>query len=468
MARSFISRALLIRILAAAAAGACLPFKMGQACAPTSPPPPTPTPWEPGQYVGAQATESETQGWQRCHSGHYNDWIGTHHATALETLKAIGQGTNPACIGCHTVGFGESGGYIDEATTPHLAGIQCENCHGPGRDHVTNVDDVNLRPPTDISSAVCGKCHKEVHHPTFEEWSSSGHAEVREHPADSFAEGSSLSSCGVCHSGDYRKAAFIEGQASVPEDLLLGKAREEMNAVTCVICHDPHKQTGNTASVNGEGEDYQLRYPEVASPVQSNKIADATNAARYNLCGQCHHSRGRVWTSTSRGTHHSVQANMYLGEMPLPDEDQTLLVPNTNTAHRFVPEQCVTCHMVAAEFVDELEPADSGHKFSVNMDGCSAVGCHPTPATAEADTQALQAKVEADLASFRSRLGDVSTWEYTSDGGPSDQSNISDEIKKIRFLIHWVETDGSRGVHNPEYTRTILTSIDTRLTALGK
>lgn len=465
MASQVFTKRLLVRVLGGFAGGFCLAFSMGQGCAPA--PPPTPPAPEPGQYVGAAASATETQGCQRCHSGHYNDWIATNHSKALETLKAIGQGTNPSCIGCHTVGFGEAGGYVDEATTPHLAGVQCENCHGAGRDHVNNVDSVAFRPPKSISSEVCGKCHNGTHHPTFDEWSSSLHAHVTAELAEEFIEGVNANSCGVCHSGDTRQRSLVEG-LTVTADFLKGRSHDELNAVECATCHNPHKRTGNAVFVRNAGRDYQLRYPEVASPAQSNSIADTTNPARFNLCGQCHHDRGRVWSDTSRSSHHSIQANFLVGEMPLPNNNQSLLVPNTNTAHRFVPKQCVTCHMYQEEFSDALPLAKSGHKFEVNMEGCSTVACHPTAESAESDLNTLQATVQAGLDEIHARLGDPSTWEYSSAGGPSDQTQVSDDVKKIRFLYYWVANDGSKGAHNPEYARKILTDAKARLSAIDK
>ena len=81
----------------------------------------------------------------------------------------------------------------------------------------------------------------------------------------------------------------------------------------------------------------------------------------------------------------------------------------------------------------------------------------------------LQAEVTAALADIATRLGDVSTWEYTSGGGPDadGQALLPDEIKQIRFLYHYVESDGSLGVHNPEYVRAILRKADELLTGLG-
>lgn len=412
-----------------------------------------------GKFLGAQACAL-------CHKKMHEDWSETRHAGALETLEAIGQGENAACLGCHTAGFGVAGGFVDRATTDALAGVQCENCHGPGLDHRSNVADSSMRPPVDIAASICGSCHNDAHHPTFEEWSESRHSEVT--LAERFAEGRSLTRCGVCHSGDFRQEYFVEGNKDTPDEFLFGVDPEDMNGTVCATCHDPHRKTGNAFGAE-EGHDIQLRYPQVAFPLPSDSVEDVTNPERFNLCGQCHHSRGRDWTATSRGPHGSVQANMYAGEMPIP-EGMESLVANERTVHAFVPKQCSTCHMQHKAFESEDDPAHTGHRFAVvDTVGCSTTGCHPSPEGAAADNTALQGEVTAALADIATRLGDVSTWEYSSGGGPDadGQALLSDEIKQIRFLYHYIDSDGSLGVHNPEYVRAILRKANELLTGLG-
>ena len=215
-----------------------------------------------------------------------------------------------------------------------------------------------------IAAAVCGKCHTTAHHPTFDEWSESPHRHVTEEVAEELEAGTNANSCGECHSGDARFAMKIEA-LTIAAAFLKGVHPEEQNGQTCAICHDPHERTGNAAAP-AAGMDYQLRYPQITNPEPTNDITTITTNARYGICGQCHRDRGRDWTGTSRGSHHSIQSNVYIGEMPI-KTGTALLVPNIRSAHRFVPEQCSTCHMHAE---------DSSPKR-----------CPPTPATTSNPTQ---------------------------------------------------------------------------------
>jgi len=68
-----------------------------------------------------------------CHYSKYRIWKHEKHALAFEILPQKYR-KDPKCLNCHTTGYGEATGYKD-ATTPQLAGITCESCHGPGSGH---------------------------------------------------------------------------------------------------------------------------------------------------------------------------------------------------------------------------------------------------------------------------------------------------------------------------------------------
>ena len=377
-----------------------------------------------------------------CHTGKHADWSGTLHEGAWETLNDAFNGTNPVCLPCHTVGFGEMSGYIDQATTPQLAGVQCENCHGAASDHV--FDPHGVQPAIDASAEVCGACHTGSHHPTYDEWSGTGHE---------FAfNNSHSSSCTGCH-------APLEPGSSHPT---LG--------VECAACHDSHAQTGNALAPE-PGRDYQLLYPEVVISAPSNFVDDATDPDRFGICGQCHHSRGRTWDSSSRGPHHSLQGNVLLGEMPMPaGSEGTPLVPNATGTHYTADLQCVTCHMYTAPH-DDGPPevvAVTGHTWEVNFETCNtAPGCHSTPSTAEAALTALQSFVDGELVALQARLGDPLLWQYSCCGGPPEgspgQVEVPEEVAKTRFMVSYLEGDGSLGAHNSGYVISILLEANTLL-----
>ncbi len=95
-------------------------------------------------FVGAEVCKE-------CHTQAYDKWMTTGHAHAFESLATgrenqiepvIDRSWDAECLACHVTGwhpqqaFRYESGFIDSMQTPHLLGNQCENCHGPGSDHV--------------------------------------------------------------------------------------------------------------------------------------------------------------------------------------------------------------------------------------------------------------------------------------------------------------------------------------------
>ena len=118
-------------------------------------------------YLGAEACKT-------CHVPQHAIWQISRHAGAVKTLEKVGKLFDPECLACHVVGL-NSGGFLSKAITPRLAGVQCENCHGPARAHSLNPK--ANRPGTDprrnagnsqrIGEPICRTCHVGSHSPTF-------------------------------------------------------------------------------------------------------------------------------------------------------------------------------------------------------------------------------------------------------------------------------------------------------------
>ena len=111
-------------------------------------------------YVSATAC-------QRCHEQEYLQWSATRHAFAYETLLKKERYFDAGCVSCHTTGFGYSTGFQIGDPDSMLKGVQCETCHGPGKQHVGNPKKSNIRSSADAS--LCLQCHDPKHSPGFSE-----------------------------------------------------------------------------------------------------------------------------------------------------------------------------------------------------------------------------------------------------------------------------------------------------------
>lgn len=120
-------------------------------------------------YAGAAACQS-------CHPQAFAKFSSSRHALALETLSAKGKAQDSECVACHVVGASLKGGFVSAKESPHLAGVQCENCHGPRKAHIQNP----MSHPADRPSVqkLCLECHNSQHSPKFEQglyWSKISH-----------------------------------------------------------------------------------------------------------------------------------------------------------------------------------------------------------------------------------------------------------------------------------------------------
>ena len=361
-----------------------------------------------------------------CHSEKHSHWSRTAHAKALDTLEAIGQDDNTVCLRCHTVGSGNEG-FVSREATPELAGVQCENCHGAAVEHVANPANASLRPTVDQSAALCGTCHTDPHHPTFDEWQLSKHAMALEGLRSS---GFTRDSCLECHSQDYRHA--IEEQREGKEVAIPTIATAQLS-IECVTCHSPH---------GGVAQDHQLRQPVI------------------NLCGGCH----TVEEATLGDSPHHPQFEMLTGTGVFQADGNVLMLTHFHSRLAAVDARaCAQCHVAQHEVEepDEGNPNVTGHTFnpfdeSITMHQASqytgCVNCH-TDGLANAFRTELQSDVTTRLDALAPRF-DSENDLFIDPASLSEAE--AQQLAIAKFNFQFIGADGSRGVHNPTLARGAL------------
>ena len=83
------------------------------------------------------------------------------HSKAWQTLTALDKEADRSCIGCHSIGFMQSGGYCKASEVDFRKDVQCESCHGPGSLHAQSGDKALIK--RTVPEAVCRSCHHVPH-----------------------------------------------------------------------------------------------------------------------------------------------------------------------------------------------------------------------------------------------------------------------------------------------------------------
>jgi hypothetical protein len=322
-----------------------------------------------GTYVGKASC-------QYCHSGGLAEvkaptWSKTAHASIF--TEGV-EGTNSdhyaaSCIGCHTVGYdtdgkADNGGFDDvmkklnwtfpvagkgqyDAVPPelkNLGDIQCENCHGPGSQHVKSGGNT-VEISVSQNSNTCAICHDApTHHIKQGEWVNSGHAVA---PRETDA------GCVGCHTGP----GFVATVAKQP-------VTAEYGAISCDTCHEPHGQTA--------GNPNAMHLVRTLTEVTLKDGTKITKGGTGMLCMNCHQARqnGPVYAATAAASsrfspHHGPQADMLAGTnaytygQKIPSGNHGTLVENS----------CAGCHMQTMAETDKAFTHMGGHTFSMAWDG---------------------------------------------------------------------------------------------------
>ncbi len=284
------------------------------------------------------ATNQTTCG--NCHVSHQRDWATSAHSGAFATLVGSGHATE-SCYGCHTVSergniaVGPAGWNRVQDSAYH--NVQCESCHGPGLNHVSEPDAPGNVPLAHLavsdSTASCASCHSGAHEPFVEEWAQSGHGSLVAVPQG-------RAECVGCHEG---KAVLKAWNAS--------SRYAEVNdptalPITCAVCHDPH----------GSPNSAQLRFSITSTDPQQ------------NLCMKCH-NRVASPPGGSRNAPHAPQGSVLLGEggyRPAGFAYDTSRIYTSHASERN-PRLCAGCHVNRYNVTDQLTGAftfnSTGHLF---------------------------------------------------------------------------------------------------------
>jgi len=101
---------------------------------------------------------------KKCHEVNYRNWLKTKHAKATQTIVSSPKYSQEECLICHSTGYGKIAEYSTVEEVPfYLQGVQCEACHGEGRQHLTGKGKVERR----VTLGTCRNCHTKDQSPTF-------------------------------------------------------------------------------------------------------------------------------------------------------------------------------------------------------------------------------------------------------------------------------------------------------------
>jgi predicted CXXCH cytochrome family protein len=356
-----------------------------------------------------------------CHVGKLAEWQGTAHSHAWADLQASGQATS-SCEACHATDalgnfVADSLVGFDGTHSARYEDVQCEACHGPGLQHVTNPDAsqplASMLVGTGLTNG-CGECHHTAQYPFLEEWSQSEHGMVT-HQSIAVNNGEP---CIDCHTGDGALRSWGIEVDYLEKDSL--GANDGHLAIVCAVCHDPHDATNEK----------QLRFP-ISVP----SVAD-------NLCMKCHHYRAVPDVTSSRGPM-SPQGPLLLGSAGWrsPDfgpADTTIHGTHASSANTRL---CATCHVARLPVTDASGAVvfnSTGHLFVAipcldatgkptaddtcdesqrSFDACTASGCHGSPDAARFAYDAATQRIDALVAEVNAMVAEVPASEFnTSDG----------------------------------------------------
>lgn len=88
------------------------------------------------------------------------------HSKAWKTLTDVHKDLDRNCIGCHSIGFMQKGGYCKATAVGSFKNVQCESCHGAGSLHAASGDKRLIK--RNVPEETCRGCHHVPHIESYE------------------------------------------------------------------------------------------------------------------------------------------------------------------------------------------------------------------------------------------------------------------------------------------------------------
>ena len=503
-----------------------------------------------GTYVGVQTCAG-------CHSGGvvfngksvpsiYPTFTNTPHASmfARGIDGLVSSHYSKSCISCHTLGydtnsFANNLGFDDlallnnwtfpsvltnnpsnwasmQANYPSVAGlanIQCENCHGPGNQHIFSQNVVGNTNAITVNYAAgdCAQCHDSLSgHFKSAEWNNSLHAAASRTPS-----GANRPQCVRCHTAPgFAGWATAGGMAMLnkyPTNIFWANSistnivaytgiapayttpanppNTAYYPITCQACHDPHDASNP----------HQLR---MGYNVTLSDGTMVTNAGAGGFCMECHNSRnGSVTNEMAKyplnqpnwaggvafGTHDSPQGDMLEGVNAITYGQNIPSAPHA----KVITDTCAGCHMqpvaatVVVNGVTNANPAFTlagGHTFKmsyINTNGVEVpvtdvcAPCHGTLTSFDLPAPdyigvgyslGIQTQVHMLLDKLSTLYPPTNYWadpnKYAADGkvktSLTTYTNMPAKFLNAAYNFQFVAMDNSFGVHNGPFAVGLL------------
>jgi hypothetical protein len=315
----------------------------------------------------------------------------------------------------------------------------CTGPEGPaGPKGATGADGSDGTPGV-AGNLVCMECHNTTTKANItNEYLTSGHA-----AGTTVGYAGGRSGCAKCHSDQGFTETQYTGEDTTAEDISLPQN------IQCHTCHDFHQ------SLDFENEpNYALRTIKpvnllmyraddpAAAPVTINLGSES------NLCANCHQPRkvepvadstgNYAVTSKYYGPHYGTQSTTLAG---LGAYEIGTGYPAAGTGSKHATDAtCVTCHMHGSE-----------HTWEPSLDACNTSACHNGSITTLTDNTRQLA--------FATLMSTLETKLITAglllDGYANLGTYPVDEVGAF-YNYKWLLSDRSNGVHNFQYTETLL------------